>query len=204
MQKILTALTLAATVVSSSAAIQLVAGTTNANNISIFATGPTWDTTPAGSNANVYWDADNDNIFGETGIGENSDNSTTSLDFTIAITSGTSYVFAMEGFGGSVDNTSASATFDILTVGSTSQRLTVTNDATVSFTDADGQDWEAAFVFNKDAYGDVVRNTSHLAGGQATDDQAILTFTNVTAVPEPSSTALLGLGGLALLMRRRK
>jgi len=28
--------------------------------------------------------------------------------------------------------------------------------------------------------------------------------TNVTAIPEPSSTALLGLGGLALILRRRK
>ena len=27
---------------------------------------------------------------------------------------------------------------------------------------------------------------------------------SITAVPEPSSTALLGLGGLALIMRRRK
>ena len=27
---------------------------------------------------------------------------------------------------------------------------------------------------------------------------------NLTAVPEPTSTALLGLGGLALILRRRK
>lgn len=45
------------------------------------------------------------------------------------------------------------------------------------------------------ATADISGNTFRNAG---------IAFASVTAVPEPSSTALLGLGGLALLMRRRK
>ena len=43
--------------------------------------------------------------------------------------------------------------------------------------------------------------------GQTTDalvDFASIDLTTVAAVPEPSSVALLGLGGLALVLRRRR
>ncbi len=43
---------------------------------------------------------------------------------------------------------------------------------------------------------DRVRMSTFTAGNFATSD--------LIAVPEPSSTALLGLGGLALILRRRK
>ncbi|MFC5051725.1 PEP-CTERM sorting domain-containing protein [Rubritalea spongiae] len=48
--------------------------------------------------------------------------------------------------------------------------------------------------------------TAYVYGGSLTfaDGTPTTTTTVTTAVPEPSSTALLGLGGLALIMRRRK
>jgi hypothetical protein len=41
-----------------------------------------------------------------------------------------------------------------------------------------------------------------LAGAVSYDADSV--NLNITSVPEPSSTALLGLGGLALIFRRRK
>ena len=40
--------------------------------------------------------------------------------------------------------------------------------------------------------------------GSGTFEYHVYAFTNTVAVPEPSTTALLGLGGLALILRRRK
>ncbi|MFC4993806.1 PEP-CTERM sorting domain-containing protein [Rubritalea tangerina] len=48
-----------------------------------------------------------------------------------------------------------------------------------------------------------VAGTGHVAGG-ANDWYADNVVLDVVAVPEPSSTALIGLGGLALILRRRK
>lgn len=48
-----------------------------------------------------------------------------------------------------------------------------------------------------------VAGTGHVGGG-ANDWYADDVTVNITTVPEPSATALLGLGGLALIMRRRK
>lgn len=42
------------------------------------------------------------------------------------------------------------------------------------------------------------------AGGSATTGESAYLSINATAVPEPSATALLGLGGLAILLRRHK
>ncbi len=47
---------------------------------------------------------------------------------------------------------------------------------------------------------DVVDSSGAVANGLNTTVSAL----SITAVPEPSSTALLGLGGLALILRRRK
>ncbi|WP_227021204.1 PEP-CTERM sorting domain-containing protein [Oceaniferula marina] len=41
-------------------------------------------------------------------------------------------------------------------------------------------------------------------GGIDPSNQALVDNVSVSAIPEPSSTALLGLGGLALILRRRK
>jgi hypothetical protein len=50
---------------------------------------------------------------------------------------------------------------------------------------------------------DVLRSSGP-AGGLWMVNAAVLATVPVAAVPEPSTTALLGLGGLALIMRRRK
>ncbi|MGB0774832.1 MAG: PEP-CTERM sorting domain-containing protein, partial [Akkermansiaceae bacterium] len=52
----------------------------------------------------------------------------------------------------------------------------------------------------------VITIADSAAAGSAgsNDGYADLVSFSTTAVPEPSSTALLGLGGLALIMRRRK
>lgn len=53
-----------------------------------------------------------------------------------------------------------------------------------------------------------VRNRGHIASTGADNNQSTVFFDNVrledTTVPEPSSTSLLGLAGLALILRRRK
>jgi hypothetical protein len=62
------------------------------------------------------------------------------------------------------------------------------------------------FDISNVADGDVIR----LYGTANTGSWAVMggltfdTITNPTAIPEPSSTALLGLGGLALMLRRRR
>ena len=48
-----------------------------------------------------------------------------------------------------------------------------------------------------------IRSTDPQSGGAGVE-QTLIDNVNVIAVPEPSSTALLGLGGLALILRRRK
>jgi len=54
---------------------------------------------------------------------------------------------------------------------------------------------------------DRIRIIGHDSGGGAANNYFTLQeakLTTVDTVPEPSSTALLGLGGLALILRRRK
>lgn len=186
-----------------SAAISLVGdGTNEANDFQIYQTanvGFQWAT--AGNFSRIYWDADTDGIFGETGIGENTGNTETSRALDIGLASGTTYEFALEGFdtGAVTDFTSS---FDIRNTDTSVQRVTVTTGSATTFSDSNGDSWSVALAFNKAHYGDVVSGANTGAGGgNITDNQATLTF---TSIPEPSSTALLGLGGLALILRRRK
>lgn len=51
---------------------------------------------------------------------------------------------------------------------------------------------------------DIAATTGNGAGGTARGSLGGFQIIETTAVPEPSSTALLGLGGLALILRRRK
>jgi hypothetical protein len=78
------------------------------------------------------------------------------------------------------------------------------------FTDLDGKIDSGAFFFGIN--GTHIRNTGTLTSSAGADvvDGLYLARTDtadtvtLTAVPEPSSAALLGLGGLTLILRRRK
>ena len=183
-----------------SAAITLVAGTTEGPHMYVGHGASVWNTVPAGSDANVYWDSDNDGVFGETALGENSGNATTTLGFTIDITDGSSYYFAVQGFEST--GTRDTIEFDIHnTTDSNIDRISIVEGGSETFFDGNGDEWKVDYAFTFQGYGDVVNNISHNPGGEALDHKAVLTF---TAVPEPSSAALLGLGGIALILRRRK
>jgi len=60
------------------------------------------------------------------------------------------------------------------------------------------------FGVGSDSVGDGFLGTFHLASVPNIDQRPEGLTVTITAVPEPSSTALLGLGGLALLLRRRR
>ena len=159
-----------------------------------------WNFKQAGSWANVYWDANDNGTFGEAG--ENSGNTTALLSNVIGgleITDGMTMNFAVEGFDGA-GGTSSSYNFGITKTDTNLETINVLTGSTVNFFDG-AQEWEVAYDFTAQGYGDVVFNIGTGAGGQTQDHKAVLTF---TAVPEPSSAALLGLGGLALILRRRK
>jgi hypothetical protein len=71
--------------------------------------------------------------------------------------------------------------------------LTLANDGVdVAFFDVTGIQDGDTFVLS---YTDVAIDWAHIGG---------VTFDTVVVVPEPTTTALLGLGGLALILRRRK
>lgn len=74
------------------------------------------------------------------------------------------------------------------------------------FTDGSGNAIGARWGFTND--GDALSDGALFGGGSQPYgggyDTAMTITTATAAVPEPSSTALLGLGGLALIMRRRK
>lgn len=198
---LITALSLS-TPMFASAAISIVAGTTAGPHFflgRVGAGGSKWNTIPAGASANVYWDSDNNGVFGETAKGENSGNGAGTLGFTINIIDGTSYYFAVEGFPN--PGTNQGVDFDLHNTDSSIQRLQVISGNTVTFSDSNGDQWEASYTFTEQGYGDVVSNVSSNPGGASNDHQGVLTF---NAVPEPSSTALLGLGSLAMLIRRRR
>lgn len=74
-----------------------------------------------------------------------------------------------------------------------------TSTLTISFTGANGR---IALSGGGDYGGNINSLNTGNVNFSGTSDAAIRI--DVTAVPEPSSTALLGLGGLALILRRRK
>lgn len=81
---------------------------------------------------------------------------------------------------------------------------------TLSFTTDNGlvtQVDHAAFRMGLTAANNPLGSTGKLfynTGNPPFGDNREIAFTVNTAIPEPSSTALLGLGGLALILRRRK
>lgn len=159
-----------------------------------------YNTVPAGSSANIYYDVDQDGIFGETGIGENSGNTASSLAFNTApITSGTVMHFGVEGF--TTPDDTGIMEFTLLLTDASRSRQVVAEGTPVTFFDSTGDEWSAEFLFNYQGYGDVVRNIDSVPGGATLDHQGVLTFTQV---PEPASLALLALGMGALLVVNRR
>ncbi len=79
------------------------------------------------------------------------------------------------------------------------------NDITVNGTaiSIDPNDSTAIYAFNGISVNGSDQIVISFDAGSSTNVQHINAI-ELTAVPEPSSTALLGLGGLALILRRRK
>jgi len=163
--------------------------------------GAVWDTVtfPPSNNANVYWDANADGIFGNS-AGENTGNTAGTIPFTIStIVGGSSFNFGLEGFP--VAGATGSTSFTITNTDASTQLLNVVQGTPTAFSDSNGDQWTADFRFNNSGYGDVVFNGGTGGNGAFTPDhQGVLSFSRV---PEPSSI-LFGLSALALLARRRR
>ncbi len=100
--------------------------------------------------------------------------------------------------------------FDMLGSGTANFTLTQTSGGSATATTAtlayEGTNLDVAFF---DITGAVAGDTfdiraTTVSGGNLDGGFAGLTFDTAVAVPEPSTTALLGLGGFALILRRRK
>ena len=105
----------------------------------------------------------------------------------------TSEVISFTGNGGTwTDNT----TFNF------SEAITI-NGSTLSGA-ANGDDNASRISFSEDWGSVVLSGTTGLTYSSQVDSGQDGFRFEVTAIPEPSSTALLGLGGLALLARRRR
>ena len=160
-----------------------------------------WDsiTFPPSGNANIYWDANVDGVFGNS-LGENTGNTAGTVGFTIpSILGDSSFDFGLEGFP--VAGATGSTTFTITKTDSSTQFLSVVQGTPTAFSDSNGDQWTAEFFFTNSGYNDVVFNGGTGGNGAFTPDhQGTLIFTQV---PEPSA-ALLGLLSLGLLIRRRR
>ena len=105
-------------------------------------------------------------------------------------------------------NTAGADQADILAVGGSTGTSTVSLTNANIITDIAGAtagDFIAfAFLNSARTTGDPVGNSTAETYGFQVNTSAASHSLTITAVPEPSSTALLGLGGLALILRRRK
>ena len=124
-------------------------------------------------------------------------------DFVWASGSGATHTLGLSGLD-------ASLFYDIVvinqTIGSDSTNeeiVTITGASassnTIVRTDANGGQYHSFTAVAPTLAGLITIDSSHGAG-----TNPVLNAVLITAVPEPSSTALLGLGGLALILRRRK
>ena len=146
----------------------------------------------------------------------------TNADFTVAITSGTRGQVTVIGLAGTADGGGNSVVSgrDTATVDLTTSAGSIViasyglggdgNTASLS-----GRSWDGATTISaqqtRSWNGHITGYENNVAAGSNTYSftSGNLTGTNTiaaefTMIPEPSTTALLGLGGLALIMRRRK
>ena len=138
---------------------------------------------------------------------------TNNNDATVTLTNGTGFAYLITGLGIDIaSNGGADASLDGITAGG----VAVTGLSSISHgnvgsggSDVDYDDlfWDLS-VANGGAgitlaNGEALTFTLGRSESKATSYDNIA-FIGALAVPEPSSTALLGLGGLALILRRRK
>ena len=114
-------------------------------------------------------------------------NGTRTLDLTT--TAANSMVFFAQGLGGAGNNGNT----DGMTADS----------GTLLTAEKDPSNWTGQAVASE-TIAAAGTNTFAFSGGNVTGGMVVATEFLEAAVPEPSTTALLGLGGLALILRRRK
>ncbi len=126
-------------------------------------------------------------------------------DFVWANSSGATHTLVLSGLD-------ASLSYDIVVISqsngsdSTNIEMTTITGASASSnsivrTVANGGQYHSFTAVAPTAGGLITIDSSHGASG---GNNPLLNAVLITAVPEPTTTALLGLGGLALILRRRK
>lgn len=105
-----------------------------------------------------------------------------------------------------------SASYDVTVYanGATDFRIGGTEVEVIGATNASAVNDSVAYTFSgvaADGSGEIALDWGHIStdrGANAWTSMTSMSVSDVASVPEPSSTALLGLGGLALILRRRK
>lgn len=132
-----------------------------------------------------------------SGINSFADNSAFSVEISIDAASITGGTVSFDGFTG-ITAAGASGS-DGFTIGGTAYRISGGDVAIANNT------YKVIAATGAGTTGGTFDATSHGTGNGVVLSGLSWDFTTTTAsVPEPSSTALLGLGGLALILRRRK